>query len=115
MPLGSAKALHDSYNTSYEAQSKVCLLVRPCDGTRTEIFWFFIAETKTALVAGGHDIILAKSWKTKFPIDAQDGVKIYRAAPTVYRKGDDGEGRSSISSSSCVYIFTPSTARQAIM
>ncbi|KAL4763103.1 retropepsin-like aspartic protease [Aspergillus foveolatus] len=91
MPLGSAKALQDSCNMSYEAQSKVCLLVRPCDGTRTEAFWFYIAETDTALVADGHDIILAKSWKTKFPIDAQDGVKTYRAAPTVYRKGDDGE------------------------
>jgi hypothetical protein len=95
-PLGSTKALQDSCNMSYEAQSKVCLLVRPCDGTRTEAFWFYIAETETTLVAGGHDIILAKSWETKFPIDAKDGVKTYRAAPTVYRKGDNDESRSTI-------------------
>ncbi|KAL4821950.1 hypothetical protein BDW67DRAFT_179772 [Aspergillus spinulosporus] len=91
MPLGSAKTLKDSRHMLYEAQSKVCLLIRPCDGTRTETFWFYIAETETTLVAGGHDIILAKSWETKFPTDAQDGVKTYRAAPTVYRKGDNGE------------------------
>ncbi|KAL4747205.1 hypothetical protein BDW72DRAFT_183219 [Aspergillus terricola var. indicus] len=90
-PLGFAKTLQDSCNESYEAQSKVCLLVRPSDGTRTEAFWFYIAETENTLFAGGHDIILSKSWEKKFPMDAQDGVKIYRAAPTVYRKGKDDE------------------------
>ncbi|KAL4973019.1 hypothetical protein BDW66DRAFT_154224 [Aspergillus desertorum] len=86
-PLGVARTLRDSCDVSYEAQSKVCLLVKPCDGTRTETFWFYIAETKTAHFAGGHDIILAKSWETKFPMDTHDGRMTYPAAPTVYRKG----------------------------
>ncbi|KAL4732876.1 hypothetical protein BDV11DRAFT_176231 [Aspergillus similis] len=90
-PLGSAKALQDSCNVTYEAQSKVYLLMRPCDGTRTEAFWFYIAETETTLVAGNHDIILAKTWEKEFPIDGQGGVETYRAAPTVYRKGNNGE------------------------
>ncbi|KAL5040907.1 hypothetical protein BDW71DRAFT_212632 [Aspergillus fruticulosus] len=99
-PLGFAKALRDSCGVSYEAQSRVCLLVKPYDGPRTEAFWFYIAETETAQFAGGHDIILTKSWDTKFPMDTQDGRKTYSAAPTVYRKGKTKEWEKNASDKS---------------
>ncbi|KAL4913782.1 hypothetical protein BDW62DRAFT_205247 [Aspergillus aurantiobrunneus] len=91
-PLGFDKTLHDSHGASYMTQNKVLLLIKPCDGPRTEKLWFYVAESTNTHVAGGYDIILAKSWKQKFGLDDQEG-KVYPAAPTELRKGKTRQER----------------------
>ncbi|KAL4941868.1 hypothetical protein BDV06DRAFT_222699 [Aspergillus oleicola] len=88
-PLTRKEDLTDSRGVSYEATTKIRLLIRPCNGSLTNTPWFHIAETDTTHVVGGHDIILARTWKQKLGLENGDGTEHYSAAPTQLVKGKD--------------------------
>ncbi|RDW65828.1 uncharacterized protein DSM5745_09567 [Aspergillus mulundensis] len=92
IPLNADKILYDSYGSSYTARSKVVLLMKPRDGRKTELLHVYVAETENAHITGRHEIILARSWREKFPVDDQDGRRT-SAAPTELLKGNSRKER----------------------
>ncbi|KAL4994749.1 hypothetical protein BDV10DRAFT_144843 [Aspergillus recurvatus] len=92
LSLDSDMILYDSHGSSYIARSKVCLLMKPHDGRQTELLYVYVADTENMHITGRHDIILARSWRDKFPEDEDEG-RTYSAAPTELLKGNTRKER----------------------